>query len=388
MENRFGIKDLFLFLLVAGLIVVVVHGDVPVRPAVPGGPDDQAAERMTSTTDIAKIRRQLAEGVQAVALTGPLTGGAGSATQPTTQKVDTFTHLCAAEKKPGFATGDWLIDNFGDQDRQAHAPSPAATSTRCGSRCRSWRASCATDPYTLEQVPRLATRWEISPDGLVQRYYLRRGVDVLRRPPADRRRRRLHLRLDPQPRGQRRPGPLLLHRPQGREEDRRLHGRVHLQQVLLPQLPAGHRDLDHAQALLLEVHARPVQRGDRAADGFRPVQAGESGRLDPDGPRRQLVRNERYWGEPATFDRLVFNEVEGEATEMVMYGNQELDLIRCTPEQYNKLQIRPAGDGRSATTSNTTTCTAGTSTAGGTRSVPGRQGVPRRSSPISACVRR
>ena len=34
MENRFGIKDFFLFLLIGGLIVVGRAGDVAVRPAV------------------------------------------------------------------------------------------------------------------------------------------------------------------------------------------------------------------------------------------------------------------------------------------------------------------------------------------------------------------
>ena len=50
-----------------------------------------------------------------------------------------------------------------------------------------------------------------------------------------------------------------------------------------------------------------------------------------------LHRNPRYWGPQETFDRMVFTEIREEAAEMVLYGNQEHDLIRCTPEMYDKL---------------------------------------------------
>jgi peptide/nickel transport system substrate-binding protein len=51
----------------------------------------------------------------------------------------------------------------------------------------------------------------------------------------------------------------------------------------------------------------------------------------------EIVRNDRYWGEPPTFDRIVYKEIQGESTEMVIYGNQNHDIIRCTPAMYEKL---------------------------------------------------
>jgi peptide/nickel transport system substrate-binding protein len=51
----------------------------------------------------------------------------------------------------------------------------------------------------------------------------------------------------------------------------------------------------------------------------------------------EILRNERFWGVPPTFDRIRFNELQGEATEMVVYGNQEHDIIRCTADQYERL---------------------------------------------------
>jgi peptide/nickel transport system substrate-binding protein len=53
----------------------------------------------------------------------------------------------------------------------------------------------------------------------------------------------------------------------------------------------------------------------------------------------ELVRNERYWGLPSSFDKLVFYQIEQESTEMVMYGNGELDVLGLTPEEY-KLALK------------------------------------------------
>ena len=58
----------------------------------------------------------------------------------------------------------------------------------------------------------------------------------------------------------------------------------------------------------------------------------------PNPGKIELVRNERYWGLPTSFDRLVFYQIESDATEMVMYGNGELDIVGLQPEQYQLIQ--------------------------------------------------
>jgi peptide/nickel transport system substrate-binding protein len=52
----------------------------------------------------------------------------------------------------------------------------------------------------------------------------------------------------------------------------------------------------------------------------------------------ELVRNERYWGLPPSFDRLVYYQVESDATETVMYENGELDYVGMRPQPY-KLEL-------------------------------------------------
>src|SRR5204863_211953 len=51
----------------------------------------------------------------------------------------------------------------------------------------------------------------------------------------------------------------------------------------------------------------------------------------------ELLRNERYWGVPGTFDRIVFREIENESTEMVMFGNQELDQVHLAPDTFKRM---------------------------------------------------
>ena len=55
----------------------------------------------------------------------------------------------------------------------------------------------------------------------------------------------------------------------------------------------------------------------------------------------ELLRNERYWGLPSSFDRIVYLQVVEEQTSMVMFGNGGLDIFGATPEQYTLMVKDP-----------------------------------------------
>jgi peptide/nickel transport system substrate-binding protein len=61
---------------------------------------------------------------------------------------------------------------------------------------------------------------------------------------------------------------------------------------------------------------------------------------DPEGWRPEpgvpivLHRNERYWGEPSAFDRMVWRVIEQTAARLTAFRNRELDGFGATPEQY------------------------------------------------------
>src|SRR2546430_13540036 len=51
----------------------------------------------------------------------------------------------------------------------------------------------------------------------------------------------------------------------------------------------------------------------------------------------ELVRNERYWGEPGPWDKIIWHEVPNEIASETMFKNHELDIFAATPEQFNLL---------------------------------------------------
>jgi len=331
MENRFGIKDLFLFLLIGGLIVVVVMAMVQF---------DRQYEQVLSiknkqdelTRDVVAIRNQLAQGVVAVG-----TPGGAATTSPAQNKDDVFRLVREAEKKPGFARGDWFIDSFGTKIGRL-TPHVASDIYQKWVEYQVMEGLTSTDPYTLEPVPRLATHWDISPDGLTMKFYLRRGAtfsdgapvtaddvvfsfDWIRNEAVNAGRTRAYLT--------------------------ELKDVKKIDDYTVEFTFNKFTFMNFEYAGGKDVPVMPKHFYSK----FTPDQFNEkTGLLMGSGPYKlespdgwtpgkpiELVRNERYWGVPGTFDRLVFREIENEATEMVMFGNQELDEVHCTSDVFKRM---------------------------------------------------
>jgi peptide/nickel transport system substrate-binding protein len=331
MENRFGIKDLFLFLLLAGLIVVVVLAMTQF--------DRQYQQVLTIkqqndelTRDIVGIKRQLAEGVTAVAT-------ANGATRPAGPKVDAFFHLRKAEQRPDFARGDWLIENFGTKLGKL-TPLIATDIYQRWVESQVLEGMVDRDPYTLEYVPRLASRWDVSEDGLRMTFYLRRGVEFsdgrpltaddvvftfnwIRNPAVNAQRSRAYMdKLK-----------------DVRKIDDHTVEFTFTEFYYLNFETAGGNGIMPAH---FYGRYTPDQFNEKTGllMGSGPYKLENPDSWTP-GQQVVIVRNVRYWGVPPTFNRIVFKEVQGEATEMVLYGNQEHDVIRPLPDPYVKLTTDP-----------------------------------------------
>jgi peptide/nickel transport system substrate-binding protein len=331
MENRFGIKDLFLFLLIGGLIVVVVLAMVQFDRQF----DQVRAIRDKQdelTRDVIAIRNQLAQGVVAVGAT-PTTGAATQAAKGD----DVFKGLREAEKKGDFARGDWFIDSFGTKIGRL-TPHVSSDVYQKWVEYQVMESLTVTDPYTLEPAPRLATHWEISPDGLVMRFHLRRGAtfsdgepvtaddvifsfDLVRNPAYNAARTRAYLTK--------------------LKDVKKIDD--YTVEFTFSEFYYG--NFDYAAGVDVPVMPKHFY------SKFTPDQFNEkTGLLMGSGPYKlqspdgwtpgqpiELVRNDRYWGTPATFDRIVYREIENESTEMVMFGNQELDQVHCTPDVFKRM---------------------------------------------------
>lgn len=66
----------------------------------------------------------------------------------------------------------------------------------------------------------------------------------------------------------------------------------------------------------------------------------ESWKPEPGKPI-ELVRNERYWGEPGPFEKMVWRIIENDAARLTAFRNGETDAFGATPEQYVALKDDP-----------------------------------------------
>jgi peptide/nickel transport system substrate-binding protein len=335
MENRFGIKDLFLFILLGGLITAVVMAMVQFDRqykhvlAIKNKQDEL-------TRDVIAIRNQLAQGVMAVGSSPSQQGTPGSAS-----KNDVFRLVREAAKKPDFARGDWFVDSFGTKIGRL-TPHIATDIYQKWVEYQVMEGLTSMDPYTLQPVPRLATHWEISPDGLVMKFFLRRGVtfsdgtpvtaddvvfsyDLVRNPAINAERTRAYLT---------------------KLKDVK---KIDDYTVEFTFSEFYYQNFEYAAGVDVPVMPKHFY------SKFTPDEFNEkTGLLMGSGPYKlespdgwtpgqpiELVRNDRYWGEPGTFDKIIYREIEAEATEMVMFGNQELDQVHCAPDTFKRMSEDP-----------------------------------------------
>jgi len=342
MENRFGIKDLFLFLLIGALIVVVFLAMWQFDRQL----DEVRAIKQQNTElagDIARVKTSVAGLADTLddlkgrpIAVGPANGA--PTTQPSANQVpeeDSFTRLQAAEKMPGFARGDWLVDNFATKIGKL-TPLVSSDIYQRWVEQQVMEGLAVQDADSLEYLPRLARKWTVSEDGLTMVFTLRRGIsfsdgaplsaydvvftfDFIRNPAVNADRQRAYL--------------------------------TKLQTVKKIDDLTVEFKFSEFYYLNFGTIAETAIMPKHFYGKFTPDQFNEkTGLLMGSGPYRLenpetwapgqpviIYRNPRYWGTAPTFDRIIFNEFEGENLEMVRYGNKEVDLIRCTPPQFDQL---------------------------------------------------
>jgi peptide/nickel transport system substrate-binding protein len=366
MENRFGVKDFFLFLLVGGLIVLVIVSmfmfDRQYKQVILIKDKTEAL-----TQDIVAIQNQLQSGV----VVG--SGGDGGTRQALPREKEVFKLLAAAEKMPNFARGDWLVDNFGTKlPRMTPLVSSDTYQRMLETRVMEWLVT--RDPEDLTKYNGLlAESWDVKDNSKEWEEYTKplrdKGLtfDQINE----------QVKKDPKA-------------PMAQVVTFKLRRGVTFSDgspmtaedvvftfnwILNPEVDAP-RDRSY-MVYLKDVKAdgphevtfnfaSPYYANFEVAGGtsimskkfygrFKPQEFNEkTGLLFGTGPYRledpenwapgkpiELVRNVRYWGVPPTFDRLVYREVEDESAEMVMLGNGEIDILVCQPEQYEKLLKDP-----------------------------------------------
>lgn len=347
MDNRFGVKDFFSFLLlgiiVLGLALCLVQYDRQWDQI-------QALKNETSSlkNDLTQIRGLLGRvpaPANGAASAAPATGAQGTVAPPGDDAA-TFKYLREAEEMEGFARGDWLVDNFGTNIKKV-TPIVSTDIYANWVQNRVLESLAYRDPQTFEFLPLLATAWEISPDGRRMTFDLRQGVvfsdgqpftadDVvftfewIKNPEVAAARARSYFEK--------------LERVEKLGDYRVVFHFTdfyckNFESVATSHILPRHFFAQVAPAKFNEAPGLLMGSGPyrlATPDGWSPGQGGV-----------ELLRNERYWGPPPTFNRLVFREVQEEIAIETLYRNRQLDVLGATPEQFKKLVSDPRITSRS-----------------------------------------
>lgn len=360
MENRFGIKDAFLFGLV-GLVLIAVL--VAMWQFDRQWKSVQRIEEQSRILagDISRLEQQIAGGGRGVS---PITqnfygvgtnpGGAppavavapSSDATPTTEPAappvearEVFAAIHAVEQNEDFSRDGWLLDNFGTKIGRL-TPLVSSDVYQTWVELLVMEGLAQLNPQTLEFEPKLAESWDVSEDGLVMTFKLRDGVrfsdgkaltaedvkftfDWIRNPEVQAERARSYL------------------------------DKLESVEVVDPRTIRF--TFNEPYFLNFETIALTSIMPKHFYEKYSPTQYNESiGLLMGSGqymlpsptswtPAEDvtLVRNPRYWGTPGTMDHIVFKQVQDEAAEQVMFRNGQLDRLAATPDMFDQMKQDP-----------------------------------------------
>ncbi|MEM6315553.1 MAG: ABC transporter substrate-binding protein, partial [Planctomycetota bacterium] len=204
MENRFGVKDFFLFGLIAVVLVAVLMAmlqfdrqfDTVARldrqNEILASDLNQLGQKLDTLlmeTRNSGLRVAPQAAVTPSAVDGPAANAdpdsAATSDESVEEQVEntpvvasgdvTFALVEEAEQNPDFARGGWFLDNFGTKIGRL-TPLVSSDVYQTWIELIVQESMAQRNPFTLEFEPRLAESWDISSDGLMMTFKLRDGL--------------------------------------------------------------------------------------------------------------------------------------------------------------------------------------------------------------------
>ncbi len=359
MENRFTIKDFFLFSLVIAVLVMVgmsmkqFDRQFDRVLAIEG-------QNQTLTRDVVALKDQvnamqlrLEQGVitrssqgdapagnSAVATNTPANNAAGGGRTIAEFTNDPFGRLREAMKKPDYAPGDWYVFNI---PVRVGRVTPLVNEDIYGAaiRAKCMETLLTRDPETLKFRPLLAESWDLKPSGQELRYKLRRNVvfsdgtpftaddviftfDWIMNNEVDAARARSYL-IEQKVSWE-------------KVNDFEIVFRMEKPYFKFEEITGDQPIM--SKAFYSKYKPSEYNELPGLMFGTGPYMLKNPGKWSP-GERLELVRNERYWGIKPAFNKIIFTEVEEEAVSTTMFQNGELDDMSTTPDQHDRLKKDP-----------------------------------------------
>ena len=335
MENRFGVKDFFLFLVLGFLIVLVVLGmfQYDRQWAVVQQTNRQLTEL---TGDVARIRRELDQGISV-----GVKENAGGPTSAVPAMAG-FERVLAVHALPDYSEGDSLVQIMTTAPNKL---TPLISTDEYSQIVQSYVQDplCSMDPDTLKWIPRLAESWKISDDQLTIDFFLRKGITFSDGSPfsADDVVFTYDWMMNP-----------LVEAPRARAYLDRLskvekindyHVRFTFKEPYFVSFDTAAGQGIMSKAFYSKYSPTDFNQSTGLLIGTGPYRMPDPTAWRPEpGKPIEVVRNERYWGPRPSFDKMVWKVIENPTARTTAFENGETDIfgpgvIGPTPEQYEKM---------------------------------------------------
>ena len=336
MEKRFTVKDFFLFAAIGGVLVALlitmymIDRQWNMMSRMRATMQEQSEDLRALRADLKALDERVASGVVAAR-------AAEADSEPAVAAA--FERALAATRRPGYASGDWLVRAFGVGLKTI---TPLVSQDAYASDVQGYvqETLIARNPDTLEWEGLIARSWDISEDGLTITFRLRDGVNF-----SD-------------------------GRPLTADDVAFTFAFIMNESIAAPRYRAYLEKIETVEATsTLEVrfqYREPYFNALALAGGLEvmprhfyepyledPTTFNESkGLLLGSGPYRladpkawtpdlglvELERNPRYWGPVApSFDRILWKVIENDSARLTTFRNRDIDSYGARPREYQGL---------------------------------------------------
>ena len=333
MERQFGFKDFFLFGLLILLVIVVgltmkqYDRQWQLIKSMDGQISQLITEQAQTRNQVFALQETIEKGVT-------VSGATFNQTQKN-EYLDPFDRMKFAHSVQGYAQGDSMIDAFGANVAKI---TPMASHDTYGRIIQNQvlQSLVERDPDTLQWKPLVAKSWEIKDDGLTIVFQLRKNVLFSDGTPLT-----AHDVVFTWE---------LLNNPKIEAAAERNYYDNVIQYTALDDYTVEFKLKEKHFASFGMTGSYAVQPKHFYSQ-FTEEQINQlPGLLMGSGPYRmqdpqnwapgkplELIRNERYWGTPPAFNKLIWREITNDVSRLTAYKNGEIDMLVTTPKQYDQL---------------------------------------------------
>jgi peptide/nickel transport system substrate-binding protein len=358
MENRFGVKDFFLFAILIGIGVMVL---LAMKEFDRQWDEIQKLQAQVGNQQkvLSQVHDALGRGVSVNAATSQPASGTASGSPD-----DPFYRLNAAQEMPGYSTGDWIVDAFPVGVAKL---TPMLSGDIYAARVQGFvlEQLASRDPDTLEYKPLISSSWKIQDNIAAYDAFV---ADQKKLNKTDE-----QIAADPSC-----PAPVVITftirdgvrfsdgEPLTADDVVFTYDFAMNPKIADPRMKQALKKIRKVEKVgtnqVAVYFAEPAFNSFDLASSLQVLPKHFYGAMDPEefnqsvgflmgsGPYRmenpktwkpgtliKLVRNENYWGVKPAADQLVFHEITNDVAYLTAFRNGDIDLLSATADQYVRL---------------------------------------------------